>query len=89
MNTIVEASKTAGDRVKSYWDDKYKGPQDQLLYVEVYQRRENLRFYGTEEKISAKEDNQAVLQEFFVQVLQIQPEEVQKIEPVPTGAQKR
>lgn len=50
LNTIVEASKTAGDRVKNYWDDKYKGLQNQLLYAEVYQRRENLRFYFTEEK---------------------------------------
>ena len=80
LNTIVEASKTAGDRVKNYCDDKYKDLQDKLLSAEVYQRRENLRFYGIEEKSGGKEDTQAVLQEFFEQLLEIQPEEVQKIE---------
>ena len=80
LNTIVEASKTAGGRVKNSCDDKYKDLQDQLLYAEVYQRRENLRFYGIEEKTGAKEDTHSVLQEFFVQVLEIQPGEVQKIE---------
>ena len=80
LNTIFEASKTAGDRVKNYCDDKYKDLQDKLLYAEVYQRRKNLRFYGIEEKSGGKEDTQAVLQEFFEQLLEIQPEEVQKIE---------
>jgi len=80
LNTIVETSKTAGDRVKNYCNNKYKDLQDQLLYAEVYQRRENLRFYSIEEKTGAKEDTNSVLQEFFVQVLEIHPEEVQKIE---------
>jgi len=80
LNTIVEASKTAGDRVENYCDDKYKDLQDQLLYAEVYKRRENLRFYGIEEKTGAKEDTHSVLQELFVQVLEIQSGEVQKIE---------
>ena len=80
LNTIVEASKTAGDRVKNYCDDKYKDLQDKLLYAEVYQRRENLRFYGIEEKSGGKEDTHPVLQEFFVRELEIQPEDVQKIE---------
>ena len=31
LNTIVEASKTAGDRVKNYCDDKCKDLQDKLL----------------------------------------------------------
>ena len=30
LNTIVEANKTAGDRVKNYCDDKYKNLQDKL-----------------------------------------------------------
>ena len=46
LNTIVEASKTAGDRVKNYCDDKCKDLQDKLLYTEVYQRCENLCFFG-------------------------------------------
>ena len=80
LNTIVEASKTAGDRVKVYCEDKCKDLQDKLLYAEVYQRRENLRFFGIGEKPGSKEDTLAVLQEFFVRVLAIQPEEVLKIE---------
>ena len=56
LNTIVEASESAGDRVKNYCDDKYEDLQDKLLYVEVYQQRENLRFYGIEENRSGKED---------------------------------
>ena len=50
------------------------------MYAEVYQRHENLRFYGIEEKSGGKEDTHSVLQEFFEQLLEIQPEEVQKIE---------
>ena len=45
LNTIVEESRTVGDGVKKYCDDKYKELQDKLLYAEVYQRRENLRLY--------------------------------------------
>ena len=80
LNTIVEASKTAGDRVKVYCEDKCKDLQDKLLCAEVHQRRENLRFFGIGEKPGSKEDTLAVLQEFFVRVLAIQPEEVLKIE---------
>ena len=80
MNTMVEESKTAGDRVKNYCDDRCKNLQDKLLYAEVYQRRENLRFFGIGEKSCGKEDTHSVLQEFFVRVLEMQPEEVLKIE---------
>ena len=38
MNTMVEESKTASDRVKNYCDDRCKNLQDKLLYTEVYQR---------------------------------------------------
>jgi len=78
LNITVEASKTAGDRVKNYCNDK--DLQDQLLYVEVYQRCKNLCFFGIEVKICTKEDTHSILQEFSVQVLEIQPGEVQKIE---------
>lgn len=77
LNTIVEESKTAGDRVKKYCDDKYKELQHKLLYAEVYQRHKNLRFYCIEEKTSWKEDAHSVLQDFFMQGLEIQPREVQ------------
>ena len=80
MNTMFEESKTASDRVKNYCDDRCKDLQDKLLYAEVYQRRENLRFFGIGEKSGGKEDTHSVLQEFFVRVLEMQPEEVLKIE---------
>ena len=80
MNTMVEESKTDSDRVKNYCDDRCKDLQDKLLYAEVYQRRENLRFFGIGEKSGGKEDTHSVLQEFFVRVLEMQPEEVLKIE---------
>ena len=47
--------------------------------MEVYQRHENLRFYGIEEKSGGKEDTHSIIQKFFEQLLEIQPEEVQKI----------
>lgn len=80
LNTIVEESKTAGDGVKKYCDDKYKELQDKLLYAEVYQRRENLRFYGIKELPEGKEDARSTLRGFFEQVLCIQPDEIQQIE---------
>ena len=50
------------------------------MHAEVYQRRENLRFYGIEEKTGGNEDIHSILQNFFMRVLKIQPEEVQKID---------
>ena len=79
LNTIVEESKTAGDGVKKYCDDKYKELQNKLLYAEVYQRRENLRFCGIKELPEGKEDACSTLRGFF-EVLCIQPDEIQQIE---------
>ena len=50
------------------------------MYAEVYQLHKNLRFYGIKEKSGGKEDTHSVLQDFFMRVLGIQQEEVQKIE---------
>ena len=61
LNTIVEESKTAGEGVKKYCDDKYKKLQDTLLYVEVYQRRENLCFYCIKEYPKGTEDARSTL----------------------------
>ena len=80
LNTIVEGSRTVDDGVKKYCDDKYKELQDKLLYAEVYQRRENLRFYGIKESPEGKEDACSTLRGFFEQVLCIQPDEIQQIE---------
>ena len=61
MNVTVEERKHASDEVKTYCEDKYKELEDKLLYAEVYQRRENLRFYDIEEKSGEKEDTVTVL----------------------------
>ena len=80
LNTIVEESRTAGDWVKKYCDDKYKEMQDKLLYAEVYQRGENLRFFGIKKLPGGKEDARSTLRGFFEQVLCIQPDEIQQTE---------
>ena len=38
--------------------------KDEKLYMEVYQRRENLRFFGIQE-VGAEEDTREVLVNFF------------------------
>ena len=80
LNAIVEASKTAGDRVENYGDDKCKDLQEELPYAEGYPQCENLRFFGIGENSGGKEDTYLVVQEFLVRVLAIQPEEALKIE---------
>ena len=79
LNTIVEASKTAGDGVKNYCDDKCKDLQDKLLYAKVYQQREYLRCLAFERNAALRK----IPTLFFkssLRVLEFQPEEVLKIE---------
>ena len=80
LNVAVEERKHASDEVKTYCEDKYKELEDKLLYAEVYQRRENLRFYGIQEKSGEKEDTVTVLNNFFEQTLHISSEDVEQIE---------
>ena len=71
---MLKKVRPLGLRVKNYYDDKYKHLQD------VYQQCENLRFYGIEEETRGNEETHSILEEFFVQVMEIQPREVQQIE---------
>ena len=50
FNTQVNEAKAAGEKVKEHCENKCKDLENKLLYAEVYQRRENLRFYGIEEE---------------------------------------
>jgi len=49
LNNEVESVKTDLVRSCNETEEKCKKLEDKLLYYEVYQRRENLRFYGIEE----------------------------------------
>ena len=46
--------------------------RDELLYLKVYNRRENLGFYGLPEKTHGKEDSEEVLNEFLTTNLEIE-----------------
>ena len=50
FNIQVNEAKAIGEKIKEhYCESKCKELENKLLFAEVYQRRENLRFYGTEE----------------------------------------
>ena len=63
FNTQVNEAKAAGEKVKEHCENK-------LLYAEVYQRRENLRFYGIEEE--EDENSLNVLKSFLEQQCGVQ-----------------
>lgn len=46
--------------------------KDEKLYMEVYQRGENLRFFGIKEAVAAQEDTKEVLVEFLKMELGIE-----------------
>jgi len=46
--------------------DQFK---DGKLYMEVYQRRENLRFFGNKEAAASEEDTREILVDFLKQSL--------------------
>ena len=49
---------------------RYKALEDKLLYLEVYSRRENLRFYGIQEE-GEQEDSLSVLTSFLKSKLEV------------------
>ena len=49
FNGQVNEAKATGEKIKEHCESKCKELENKLLYAEVYQRRENLRFYGIEE----------------------------------------
>ena len=61
MNTERESFKEKFDKLKS----EINQLRDGKLYTEVYQRRENLRFFGIKEEAGAGEDTREVLVGFL------------------------
>ena len=72
FNTQVNEAKAAGEKVKEHCENKCKELENKLLYAEVYQRRENLRFYGIEEE--EEENSLNVLKSFLEQQCGVQRE---------------
>ena len=60
-NTEIEALK----RKEMASENKIEELEDKLLYQEVYNRRENLRFFGIPEPISGVEDVPEVVHKFL------------------------
>jgi len=63
FNTQVNEAKATGEKIKNT-ESKCKELENKLLYAEVYQRRENLRFFGIEEMVE-DENSLKVLQSFL------------------------
>ena len=64
FNTQVNEAKATGEQIKKHCESKCKELENKLLYDEVYQRPENLRFYGIEET-DEDENSLKVLQSFL------------------------
>ena len=71
FNTHVNEARAAGEKIKEHCESKCKELENKLLYAEVYQRRENLRFYGIEE--TEDENSLSVLQSFLEQQCGVEP----------------
>lgn len=72
FNTRVNEAKATGEKIKELCVNKCKELENKLLYAEVYQRRENLRFYGIEET-DGNENSLKVLQSFLERQCGIEP----------------
>ena len=73
FNTQVNEAGAAGEKIKEHCESKCKELENKLLYAEVYQRRENLRFYGIEET-DEDENSVIVLQSFLEQQCGVEPQ---------------
>ena len=71
FTTQVNEARAAGEKIKEHCESKCKELENKLLYAEVYQRRENLRFYGIEE--TEDENSLSVLQSFLEQQCGVEP----------------
>ena len=72
FNTQVNDAKATGEKIKEHCESKCKELENKLLYTEVYQRRENVRFNGIEETVE-DENLLKVLQSFLEQQCGIEP----------------
>ena len=74
FNAQVNEAKATGEKIKEHCESKCKELENKLLYAEVYQRRENLRFYGIEETDEDENPNTLkVFQSFLEQQCGIEP----------------
>ena len=74
--TIIEKEESMENRLK----EDIRALRDEKLYMEVYQRRENLRFYGIEEDSDSGDDNtKEVLVGFTKKELEIEEARFQGI----------
>ena len=71
ISTLNKNVKSAEEKILNYEADVAKANSEmaslckQLQYMETYQRRENLRFYGIPEQSEGKENSREVLVDFF------------------------
>ena len=79
LNTTINETKAARDKLKVDCEQKCKELDDKLLYAEVYSRRENLRFYGICEE-GEQEDTYTTLKTFMEHHLTIKAEVFAEIE---------
>ena len=76
FNTQVNEATAARDKAKKSWESRYKGLENKLLYAEVYQSRENLRFYGIGEE-EEDGDGRNVLKSFLEQQCGVQSDGIE------------
>jgi len=68
LNADVEEMKVKADKTT----DEVNTIHQQQWYLETYQRRENLRFYGIPEQLDEQENNLEVLVDFMVNKLNLE-----------------
>ncbi|KAL9988158.1 hypothetical protein ACROYT_G002566 [Oculina patagonica] len=71
FNTQVNEATAAREKASEFCENRYKELENKLLYAEVYQRRENLRFYGISEEEEGG-DCRMVLNSFLEQQCGVQ-----------------
>ena len=76
FNTQVNEATAAREEAKEICESRYKELENKLLYAEVYQRRENLRFYGIGEE-EEDGDCRNVLKSFLEQQCRVQPDGIE------------
>lgn len=76
FNTQVNEATAAREKASELCENRYKELENKLLYAEVYQRRENLRFYGISEEEEGG-DCRMVLNSFLEQQCGVQTEGIE------------
>ena len=77
LNAQMEEKAPAIKEIKTRSEAECKELKDKLLYYEVYQRRENLRFYGIKEDQAEEEDTLQLLRNFLEEKLDMPPSSIE------------